>query len=115
MKTLHNEKGFSLMEILIASVLIAAMAVTYISADLSMNKLVKDDDMYLYTSARNQLEQIYDKVSTDQWGSVPAWSDGATPTQFDIGGGKIIQQTWAYQDVPGRDYRQVTVTAQGNW
>lgn len=103
MRTLADSHGFTLMEILIAMMLIAAVGVASMYAFASTAQVTQNDENVAYNVGRGYMEQFYERVRQDQWGT------GGLPLSLtNIGRPPIVSKT-----LNGDTY-QPTYTVNGN-
>ena len=122
---MRRRTGFSLIEVLVAMVLLAGVGGAMIYAFSSSTQVAQSDHGVAYNIARGQIEQLYERVRQDQWGTanLPLSLTNAAPqgmvkslngdsftTNYDINPGL---PEGASVDVNGdgqEDYRRVTMT-----
>ena len=103
------------MEIMIAGILIAGMAATYASVDITVNKLVNYESIARHNSCRNLLESAYQQVTSENW-SDPGWyvRDGMDSfDSVDSYGMVSYPVKWTTEAVAGRDYRTFEASTHG--
>ncbi len=113
---IRSQRGFSLMEIMIAGVLIAGMAATYASIDVTVNQLINNEHVARYNSCRNLLETAYQQVTAANWED-PSWyiRDGMDSFDaVDSYGTVSYPVKWTTNDVVGRDYRSFSAATHGS-
>ena len=64
---ISRQKGFSLIEVLVAMVLLAGVGGAMIFGFSSAGQSVRSDYGIAYNVARGQLEQMYERVRQDTW------------------------------------------------
>jgi prepilin-type N-terminal cleavage/methylation domain-containing protein len=120
-------KGFTLVEILVAMVLLAGIGAASLSAFSSTTRIVRTDQNVAYNFARGSLEKMFEQVRQDTWdtGSLPL--SLATPGPQNIASvvnGQTLTMAYEVNDTPSsstappqdlngdgiEDYRKVTMT-----
>jgi len=122
-------KGFTLVEILVALVLLAGLGIAALSAFSSSAQIVDTDQNVAYNFARSTVERLFEQVRQDTWGtdslplslttpgpqnitSTPAPTSPIFRASYQINGDPNTG-TAAILDQDGdtlEDYRQVTAT-----
>jgi prepilin-type N-terminal cleavage/methylation domain-containing protein len=114
-----RKSGFTLIEVLVAMVLLAAVGGVTLQVFTNTARVTQDNTAAFYSVGRTVLEEIHERVRADQWGNGgwptnPPGLPGPQPRVFNLGGAQYTA-TWVVTPNPdgnGGDYRRVTVTVQ---
>lgn len=109
-----SNRGFTILEIMIATTLFAALVGVLLSAFVSANQAVVLNDSKSIESnlAREGLESLYNAVRQDQWADTtnPLHPDAVIPEEQVSIDGVIYKRSFDADAVAGMNYRKVKMT-----
>ena len=113
----ENQKGFGLMEIMIAALLTATVAAGVLATLVNAKRVIRPTDSIAGYLARERLETLYEAVRQDWWGAAgnPLSVGGPTPDNVTVDNitynrSYTVTAINANGDAVPDDYRRVDLT-----
>jgi prepilin-type N-terminal cleavage/methylation domain-containing protein len=115
MRKQHGKSGFTLMEILVAMVLLSVVAASALSSFSSSTTVVQSKHNTALNVARSYLEQLYEYVRQDTYGNVnaPLALSGATLPSSGTQTLDGVVYTTTYQVNPDTPFTPIDVDGDG--
>lgn len=110
-----GSRGFTLIELIVAATLLAAVAGAIFGALASANRFARPelDRSIGVHLAREKLEELSEAVRQDWWGdNGRPLSTGSSPNENVTIDGAVYKRSYRVQSVAGKDYRRVTMTVE---
>lgn len=116
-----GQGGFTLIEIIIASLLVSTVVSLLLGAFVTANRWISPEYNVAHDLAREQLERLHEQVRQDWWNNFesdpeqrlnPNFNPPDRPDETITLGGVDYTRNYRVDEIAGKGYRKATVTVQ---